>query len=1045
MVKRIAATFAFAALLLGGVTPAPVQAQGGTTGRVSGVVTDSATGQPLQAVQLFLSRGTTRLEARSSAEGRYLFPSVPAGTYGLEAIRLGYRRVLRANITVTAGQTLPYDLKLAAAALNLQAIVTTGVVDPASGTRVPFSVGRVAAEDAPVPATNALETIQGKIAGVSVIPSGQAGSGTNIQLRTPTSISKSNAPLVVVDGVIQSQSFDAASADLQSMDIESVEVVKGAAAASLYGSRASAGVIQIRTRRGTGLAEGTTKFTVRSEFGSNELARTVKWAQYHSFLSNESGAYTNAAGQEVAREQRTPDPIWARFQDNPFKAGTAFDQVDRFFDPGNFLRNSLNIAQSSAKTNWFFSYVNQREDGVVLNSGRYDQNDFRLNLDHRPRSDLSIGVSAYHSRSKRLNLYDDTFFDLINQAPDVDLRQPDADGTPYIFQPDFEGREENPLYVLSTERRNRNRARLQGGLEARYTPRSWLTVDGNLSYDRSDRSNDFFLDQGVKTEGFGNGGPGEISRFNGTTNALNASLSANLLKRLGSFTLRSTVRGLVERETNDVTNASGQVFSTPGVNSLNNATVRFVSSTSETIKTNSFFVSGAADYRGKLIVDGLTRMDGSSLFGPEEQVNWYYRGSAAYRLSEEAWFPLKKLFSEFKLRASQGTAGGRPDFNDQYETFNFIEGGGLVKQNLGNKFLRPEYSKETEVGIDAIVKDRYSVQLSYARQVTTDQLLLVPLAGYFGYANQWRNAGTVTGNTLEGTFEAQLVRKPNFTWRTGLVADRSRNQITEFNLPCFTTGTVGFRCAGQTLGTMYGFRFIGNTNDLPADARTRASEFAVNDEGLLVYVGQGNNFTDGETKRLWGSPAVTIGSQSYQWGMPIRATDSTGNAAVTRIGDANPDFRFGVSNTIGWKSLQIFMLWDAQVGGDVYNQTNQRMYQYQRSADVDQTGKAQDLKKPIEYYVSLYSANDPTSYFVEDASFVKLRELSVKYRLPNSFARALARLGASQASVSLIGRNMLTFTKYKGYDPEVGSIINRVDSFSYPRYRTITGSVEINF
>lgn len=1045
MVKRIAATFAFAALLLGGVTPAPVQAQGGATGRVSGVVTDSATGQPLQAVQLFLSRGTTRLEARSSAEGRYLFPSVPAGTYGLEAIRLGYRRVLRANIAVTAGQTLPYDLKLAAAALNLQAIVTTGVVDPASGTRVPFSVGRVAAEDAPVPATNALETIQGKIAGVSVIPSGQAGSGTNIQLRTPTSISKSNAPLVVVDGVIQSQSFDAASADLQSMDIESVEVVKGAAAASLYGSRASAGVIQIRTRRGSGLAEGNTKFTVRSEFGSNELARTVKWAQYHSFLSNESGAYVNAAGQEVAREQRTPDPIWARFQDNPFKAGTAFDQVDRFFDPGNFLRNSLNIAQSSAKTNWFFSYVNQREDGVVLNSGRYDQNDFRLNLDHRPRSDLSIGVSAYHSRSKRLNLYDDTFFDLINQAPDVDLRQPDADGTPYIFQPDFEGREENPLYVLSTERRNRNRARLQGGLEARYTPRSWLTVDGNLSYDRSDRSNDFFLDQGVKTEGFGNGGPGEISRFNGTTNALNASLSASLLKRLGSFTLRSTVRGLVERETNDVTNASGQVFSTPGVNSLNNATVRFVSSTSETIKTNSFFVSGAADYRGKLIVDGLTRMDGSSLFGPEEQVNWYYRGSAAYRLSEEAWFPLKKLFSEFKLRASQGTAGGRPDFNDQYETFNFIEGGGLVKQNLGNKFLRPEYSKETEVGIDAIVKDRYSVQLSYARQVTTDQLLLVPLAGYFGYANQWRNAGTVTGNTLEGTFEAQLVRKPNFTWRTGLVADRSRNQITEFNLPCFTTGTVGFRCAGQTLGTMYGFRFIGNTNDLPADVRARASEFAVNDEGLLVYVGQGNSYTDGETKRLWGTPAVTIGSQSYQWGMPIRATDSTGNAAVTRIGDANPDFRFGVSNTIGWKSLQIFMLWDAQVGGDVYNQTNQRMYQYQRSADVDQTGKAQDLKKPIEYYVSLYSANDPTSYFVEDASFVKLRELSVKYRLPNSFARALARLGASQASVSLIGRNMLTFTKYKGYDPEVGSIINRVDSFSYPRYRTITGSVEINF
>jgi TonB-linked SusC/RagA family outer membrane protein len=1044
MVNRIAAALTFAALLLGSSTPAPVQAQAGAAGRVSGVVSDSATGQPLQSVQLFLSRGTTRLEARTSAEGRYLFPSVPAGAYGLEAIRLGYRRVLRANLVVAAGQTLTYDLKMEAAALNLQAMVTTGVVDPASGTRVPFSVGRVSAEDAPVPATNALETIQGKIAGVSVVPSGQAGSGTNIQLRTPTSISKGNAPLVVVDGVIQTQSFDAASADLQSMDIESVEVVKGAAAASLYGSRASAGVIQIRTRRGTDMAEGTTRFTVRSEYGSNALPRKVDWAQNHYFLADATGAYTNATGQVVPREQRVPRPAYERFQDRQYAPGTFFNQVDEFFDPGNFARNSLNIAQNGAKTNWFFSFVNQREDGVVLNSGRYDQNDFRLNLDHRPRSDLQFGVSTYYSRSKRQNLYGDTFFDLINQAPDVNLRQPDPDGTPFIFQPDFEGREENPLYVLSTEQNNRNRARLQGALEARYTPRSWLTVDGNLSYDRSDRSNDFFLDQGVKTEGYGLGGPGSISRFNGTTNALNASLSANLLKRVGDVTLRSTVRGLMESETNNTVNASGEIFATPGVNSLNNATVRFISSLSETIKTNSFFVSGAADYRGKLIVDGLARRDGSSLFGPEEQENWFYRVSGAYRLSEEGWFPLKRLFSEFKIRASQGTAGGRPDFNDQYETFNFVEGGGLVKQNLGNRFLRPEFSKETEIGIDAIIKNRYSLQISRARQTTTDQLLLIPLAGYFGYANQWQNAGTVTGDSWEGTFEAQVIRKPNFTWRTGIVADRNRNRITEFNRPCFTTNTIAFRCAGETLGNMYGFSFMRDASQLPASVGSRANEFQVNDEGVLVWVGAGNAFTEGETKRLWGTSA-TIGNGVYRWGQPITAVDSLGNAAVVRIGDGNPDFRFGVSNTVGWRSVQLFMLWDAQVGGDVYNQTRQRMYQYGRHTDVDQAGKPQELKKTTDYYVALYAANSPTDWFVEDASFVKLRELSLKYRLPRSFNAALSRLGANQASLSLIGRNLLTLTSYKGYDPEVGTVLNRLDSFGYPRYRTFTGSVEIIF
>jgi hypothetical protein len=121
------------------------------------------------------------------------------------------------------------------------------------------------------------------------------------------------------------------------------------------------------------------------------------------------------------------------------------------------------------------------------------------------------------------------------------------------------------------------------------------------------------------------------------------------------------------------------------------------------------------------------------------------------------------------------------------------------------------------------------------------------------------------------------------------------------------------------------------------------------------------------------------------------------------------------------------------------------MYQYGRSSDVDQNGKPQELKKTTDYYAQLYAANSPTDFFVEDAGFLKLREMSVRYQLPSSFAPALNRLGASGMSLSLIGRNLLTFTDYKGYDPEVGSVLNRLDSFDYPRYRTITGSIEIVF
>ena len=1029
-----------AGLLLTPMLPERAIAQ--DVGRITGVVTDSSDSRPLPAVQVNV--GATRLGSITDDAGRYTINAVPAGRYTVTARRLGYRPV-SVTLTVGAGAAATANFQLNAVGLTLDAVVTTGVVDPTEGKRVPFTVGRVDAENAPVPATNALETIQGKIAGVTVVPSGQPGSGTNILLRSPTSISKSISPLIVVDGVILSNSFGASSADLESMDIESVEVVKGAAAASLYGSRAAAGVIQIRTRRGSNLPEGTTRVVARSEVGSNSLARKIEWADHHFYLTNAQGQYVNAQGAVVQRPQRVSRPAHQRFQDVAYIDPT-YDQVDRFFDPGNFFKNSVSISQNGAKTNWLLSLNDTREDGVVLESGKYRQTNLRLNLDHRPIENLRIGFSGYHNRSHRNELYGDTFFDLINQAPDVDLRTPDPDGTPYLYQGDpNEGREENPLYVLSTEESTRKRARTQGSLEARYAPITWMNFDANVSYDRSDRRNDFFLDAGKKTEVTGGISQGEIEQFAGTTDAINASASLNLIGRTGPLTVRGTLRGFMERETNQTTTAEGAQFAAPGVRSLDNAQQRSISSLLEEIRSNSYAATAGADYRGRYIAEGLIRRDGSSLFGPEEQNNNYYRISGAWRVAQESWWPVKAL-DEFKLRASRGTAGTRPDFSDQYETFDFTEGGGLIKETLGNRFLKPEHATETEIGLDAIFRQRYSLQVSYAKNKVVDQLILIPLAGFFGYSSQWQNAGTVEGNTLEGTLEAQLIRKPGFTWRMGLVADRSRNRITEFDRSCFTLDNdVTFRCEGETLGALYGFRFIKGQDELLADVGARANEFQVNDEGLLVWVGPGNQYTEGETKTLWGT-TTTIGTAVYQWGMPIPLRDSTGSSSVVKIGDGNPKMHWGVSNNVQWKDFQFFGLVDAQVGGQIYNRTNQRMYQWGRSGDVDQTGKAQELKKPVEYYVNLYAANDPTDYFVEDGGFVKLRELSVKYRVNPSFiGGSLGRFGVTGATISVIGRNLKTWTSYKGYDPEVGSTIVRLDSFDYPRYRTFTGSIELTF
>lgn len=1016
------------------------------TGQIAGTVTDSSTGSPVVGAQITVTGST--LGARSNETGRFTIAGVSPGVHAIDVRRLGFAARSVRNIAVLAGQTVTVDVRLSPVAFRLQEQVTTGVVDPTAGTRTPFTVGKVTAEDAPVPATNALQTIQGKIAGVTVVNSGQPGTGTNIILRAPTTITKSNAPLIVVDGVILSSTFGASSADLESLDIESVEVIKGAAAASLYGSRASAGVISIRTKRGAELADGETRITFRSELGAAQLPRKIDWARYHHYMLNESGQYINAAGAVVERAQRVADTAYRRFQDNPFP-DPIYDQVEEFFDPSDFYTNSLTLAQNTAKTNFLATLANHKTGGVVVGHEGYRRNDVRLNLDHRVSQNLSTSFSIYHMRSTRDDLPDDTFFALIHQAPDVNLRAPDPDGTPYAFQPGDDpdtDRRENPLYLVATEQETSRRARTLGSADARFSPFSWLRLETNASYDRSDREYKFFLDRGLKSEGFPNGDPGFIERTSGTTNALNASASANLLHQFGDLTARLTLRGIMEREQNDFFEAEGNTLRAGQVPDLSAAQFYQSASTFEDIRSNAYFGILGFDYGGRFIGDVLVRRDGSSLFGPDERWHTYYRVSGAWRLAQESWWQFPQI-GEFKLRYSRGTAGGRPSFADQYETFTFAGTGALVKGNLGNVALKPERATEDEYGLDAIVMGRVSVQLSHSRTKVEDQLLLIPLVGAFGFQNQWQNAGTVEGRSWEATIEARLVESPTVSWKMGIVGDRTRHEVTEFNTPCYFTSVISYRCAGETLGSMYGSHFLRNPNELPAVHAGSRDAFAVNDDGLLVPVGAGNSYTEGVSKRLWGTN-VTIDGVSYPWGIPIRLKDAAGADSILRIGESNPDYRLGLSNNFAWKGLSVYGLLDMWVGGNVYNSLKQRLYQWYRSADEDQVGRPEDLKKPTRYYDELYNGNNVNDWFVEDGGFLKLRELSVRYRFGSQMLGPLARFGARGITVGLIGRNLFTVTDYSGYDPEILDEDNatvRREGFVYPNFRTFTGTIEIEF
>lgn len=1025
------------------------------TGQVTGLVSDSLTGHPVGAAEVTVVG--TRLGARTSDDGRYTLVGVPIGDHVVEARRLGYL-LGRRRVQVPAEGTVNSDFRLAVVAFRLQEVVVTGVAGETEGTKLAFTVGRIDADRTPVPPPNALEAIQGKIAGATVVPaSGQPGSSASVQLRTPTSISKSNDPLIVVDGVILGTTGGTA-ADLNSLDIERVEILKGAAAASLYGSRAQAGVMQIWTRRGNQLDEGRTQVTLRSEVGFNSLPRRVRWAQYHSYCMNASNtAYVNAAGRDTNRAGRideTPTSCGEfGFQDNSFPVGTTvYDQVEAFFDPGSYFTNTLTLAQNIGTTNWFASASQHRSGGVIDGNGWYRRHDMRLNLDHRLRRDLSLTLSGYYSRSVRDEMEGNTFFDLINIAPDVNLREPDPDGTRFAFQPDPTGIRPNPLYKNATESDWTARGRFLGSATLRFNPLGWLGLDGNVSYDRSDRHRSFFLDRGLKSDQYQTGGPGFITLQNEFADAINASASVTLTHQVGATSVRAVFRGVMEREDNTDVTASGEQLSVVGLPDLENAQVRSVNSAVIGIRANSYFGITSVEHAGKYIVDGLVRRDGSSLFGPGERWHTYNRMSAAYRVAQEPWWPFDRV-SEFKLRISRGTAGGRPTFADQYETYEIDPGGTLTKETLGNPLLKPERSTESEYGLDVLAFDRLSVQLTYARNTIRDQLILIPQFAGIGYPFQWQNAGTLTGNTFEATLEARLIAREGLSWRAGLVFDRSRHRITEFDRPCFRTG-VAYRCAGEPLGVMYGNHFLRDPSELTFVPDSLRNQFAVNDDGLLVAVGPGHTYTQGVDSAFWGT-TVTIGGVNYGWGLPVRQLDASGNPALVRIGNSTPNFRLGLSNEVTWRNLVVYGLVDVQFGGDAFNATKMRQYQWYRSGDEDQPGKPEELKKPPSYYAALYNGNEESDWFVEPGGFLKLRELSVRYRLPVSRVRALRSLGIQGVSLALVGRNLFTVTDYSGYDPEVrdeetetqggNNPIARVDDFDYPRFRTFTATVLIEF
>ena len=1071
------------------------------TGSIEGTVRSGVTNEPLANARVSVV-GRNNLTATTDARGFYRITNVPPGTYAVRGALVGYTPVTVSNLSVTANLPAAANMVMSTAVVSLEEVVVTGTVGETKRADLPFTVATVRTEDLPVPQMDALSQLQGKVAGAMVMSNtGRPGAAPTILLRGATSIDatgRSQEPLYVVDGVI----LGSAMVDLDALDIESVEIVKGAAAASLYGSRAASGVIQIKTRRGANMPVEQVRFTMRTEYGTNQLPAQFDLTKHHEFLMNSAGTkfidgatlaecdYLFCSRLILAGQTRGSTPAdsarnqWNTYQDQTWP-GTTYDQVKRFFTGGNVAQQYVAAEGRSGNTNFHLSWTNLRQKGVMVGQDGETRNTFRLNVD-QAIGKFDLGGSAFYSTSK-VDASGGYLFDITRMPSGVDLTQLNqcppapltckawqqprilANGTQdphdYYLQPDpFNNESANPLYSINNDDNFENRGRFLGSLNARFQLTPWATVTGQASYDRLDYRRQNYVFKGYKTTTTSpttNNG-NMLQRFE-RTQAFNASADLTLQHTFGDLSTRTQFRYLAEYDDFDFSQASGNTFAVADVPTLGTLDPNTISATSglQPVRSDGYFGITNLVYKDRYIVDGLVRNDGSSLFGPDARRQWYYRIAGAWRIGQDLRI---NGLDELKVRSAYGTAGGRPSFAAQYETYT-VSSGQLSPVQLGNKNLKPEFSKELESGIDLLVAGRVGLTVNYATTTTDDQILQVPLSGFSGFSSQWQNAGTLQSKTWEASLDLGLVQTRNLSWTAKFLFDRTRSIITKLNtnVPPFTYGVNGqglgdvfYARQGEQIGTFYGKKYATSCDDLLG--KLPCDQFAVNDDGLLVWVGSGGSLSTPQ----WGTTGPSFGfkgqNQSLHWGTPVigwgldRVTGDTTN--FLPIGKTMPDFHFSVANTLRVSGISLYGLLEWTQGIDVYNEPQQWAVFRNRAGIQDQSAKTD--KKPLGYYNDLYGIAGlaPVNYFVQDASFAKLRELSLSYRFSREQLARIAFLRPFDAlSINLIGRNLLTFTDYNGYDPEVGrgggdvgsAAIARVDGYDYPNFRTFTAAIQVTF
>ena len=1036
----MAVTRCLLAALVGGLMSVSQAHAQAANGSISGRVVDSTSQQPISSVQIQLE-GTQR-GTSSRIDGGFLIPDVPAGSHRIRVSRIGYRPVTT-DVTVTAGGSASVQVQLAAVAANLTAVVVTGY-----GTQrkeaITGAVATIEASEANVgviPNVNGL--IQGRVAGVNLtLNSGEPGAGAQIRIRGGTSISASNEPLYVIDGVpIQNDQTEASGIGigggaalarsplnlLNPSDIASISILKDASATAIYGSRAANGVVLIETRKG------------RS--GTSQMEYEVYGAA--STPSNRLDVLTGTEYRNYVQQQVTAGTLPASRLGDLGNANT--DWEDALLRTAYTQNHNLSFSGGTQNTTYRASLNYLNQEGVVISNG-FKRYQGRLNANHEALAGgkLRIGVNLTTSRidNDYMPFENTGGFEggvlanmvIFNPTRPIYITDPTTKVTSFFELGTGRQSSRNPVAMANQVIDQAQTNRYLGNVTASYSLLPSLSFQLNLGTDRSSGLRQTYLPrQSPVGAEFG----GRARQADRNLSNVNLQTIATWSPKLPSFIPGDEFEMVggyeFARFDNSDLIVEGRNFTTD-LFTFNNlgggADLQVPYSYNEQSRLVSFFSRANYGLKNKYFLTGVLRRDGSSRFGAGNKWAMFPAVSASWRVSEEG-FMKGKFFSDLRLRAGYGIQGNQavppyssltvlePSNGARYPFGNTVVTGVVPTRNA-NPLLKWEQTAQSSIAADyAFANNRFSGTFEFYQKNTQDLLLTVSVPQPALVSTRLENVGKLKNTGFEASFDGNLLNKGDFSLSSGLVFAIERNEVQDLGGRNFitTAGVSGQGQSGQnaqriipgkTLGTFYGPVFTG-----------------INAAGKQEF----NKYT------------VTRDAKGRETSRKLAGkTTAPGGDDFTVIGNANPDFSLGLRSNANWKKFDASWLWRAEVGRDVFNNTG---LVYANKANV--LTNRNILRSALSEKDALSEPAIYSSRWIEDGSFFRLQNITLGYtfKLPGTVMRG------AQARAFMSGDNLLKFTPYSGYDPEVfvdaGLASRGIDYLTYPRARTFTGGLRFTF